>query len=106
MSPHTNVRENTNQAEQIARTAATGTWMSRLARLGYATKGVVYLIIGGLAAQLAIGHGGSTTDQHGALQTIYSQPFGPVLLGIVALGLIAYGVYSFVEARYRRVGRG
>jgi hypothetical protein len=55
MSPHTNVRENTNQAEQIARTAATGTWMSRLARLGYATKGVVYLIIGGLAAQLAIG---------------------------------------------------
>jgi len=28
-----------------------------------------------------------------------------LLLGIVALGLIAYGVYSFVEARYRRIGR-
>jgi Domain of Unknown Function (DUF1206) len=27
-----------------------------------------------------------------------------VLLGIVALGLVAYGVYSFFEARYRRVG--
>jgi hypothetical protein len=33
------------------------------------------------------------------------RPFGPVLLGILALGLIAYGVYSFVEARYRRLGR-
>ena len=32
------------------------------------------------------------------------QPFGPLLLGIVALGLIAYGVYSFVEARYHHIG--
>jgi hypothetical protein len=39
-----------------------------------------------------------------ALQTLLHQPFGPVLLAIVALGFIAYGIYSFVEARYRRMG--
>src|SRR5579885_3120769 len=39
-----------------------------------------------------------------ALAELASQPFGPILLGIVALGLIAYGIYSFVEARYRKVG--
>jgi peptidoglycan/LPS O-acetylase OafA/YrhL len=40
-----------------------------------------------------------------ALGELLQLPFGRVLLGIVALGLIAYGVYSFVEARYRRLGR-
>jgi Na+/proline symporter len=39
-----------------------------------------------------------------ALIALVQQPFGPWLLGLVALGLIAYGVYSFVEARYRRLG--
>ncbi len=46
------------------------------------------------------------TERDTKKKTLAHQPFGPVLLGIVALGLIAYGVYSFVEARYRRVGRG
>src|SRR6266700_3989903 len=106
MRSHMNVRENANQAERMARTAATGTWMSRLARLGYATKGVVYLIIGGLAAQLAIGHGGSATDQHGALQTIYAQSFGKFLLAIVALGLLGFAVWCFIQAIYDTEGKG
>src|SRR6266702_3440315 len=73
---------------------------------GYATKGVVYLIIGGLAAQLAIGHGGSATDQHGALQTIYAQPFGKFLLAIVALGLLGFAVWCFIQAIYDTEGKG
>ena len=40
----------------------------------------------------------------GALRELAQQPFGPVLLGIVAAGMLLYGVYSVVEARYRRVG--
>src|SRR5216684_5035067 len=106
MRSHTNVREDAHQAEQMARGVATGTWMSRLARLGYATKGVVYLIIGGLAAQLAIGHGGSTTDQYGALHTIYSQPFGKFLLAIVALGLLGFAVWCFIQALFDTEGKG
>ena len=37
----------------------------------------------------------------GALATLLEQPFGPWLLGAVALGLAAYGLYMLAEARYR-----
>ncbi|MGB7439582.1 MAG: DUF1206 domain-containing protein [Coleofasciculaceae cyanobacterium] len=39
----------------------------------------------------------------GALQTIAQQPFGKILLGLMAIGLIAYGVYMWIQARYRRI---
>lgn len=73
-------------------------WVERLARLGYAAKGVVYSIVGLLAAQAAFGAGGKTTDTRGALQEIVGQPFGKVLLGVVALGLFGYVLWQFVQA--------
>jgi len=73
-------------------------WVERLARFGYAAKGVVYGIVGLLAAQAALGTGGRTTDTQGALQEIILQPFGKFLLGVVALGLIGYVVWRFVQA--------
>jgi hypothetical protein len=39
------------------------------------------------------------------LKELAHQPFGSWLLGILALGLVAYGVYSFVEARSWSIGR-
>jgi len=75
-------------------------------RLGYGALGVDFLIVGIFLIVAALHH-----DPHSAkgldtaLQALLHQPFGPVLLTIVALGFIAYGVYSFVEARYRRIGR-
>ncbi|MDX6484418.1 MAG: hypothetical protein QOE95_2189, partial [Gaiellaceae bacterium] len=39
----------------------------------------------------------------GALRALEQQPYGPYVLGAVALGLVAYGLYMFVEARYRRM---
>src|SRR5262245_10093940 len=73
-------------------------WIARLARLGYVAHGVVYLVIGGLAAQAALGGGGQPTGTKGALQTILRQPFGQGLLSIVALGLLGYSVWRFVQA--------
>lgn len=73
-------------------------WVERLARLGYTAKGIVYAIVGVLAVQAAIGVGGKTTDQKGALGAIASQPFGKFLLALVALGLIGYVIWCFVEA--------
>lgn len=73
-------------------------WVERLARLGYTAKGIVYAIVGTLAVQAAFGAGGQTTDQKGALGAIASQPFGKFLLALVALGLIGYVIWRFVEA--------
>ncbi|MBW4649212.1 MAG: DUF1206 domain-containing protein [Kastovskya adunca ATA6-11-RM4] len=73
-------------------------WIERLARLGYAAKGIVYAIVGVLAVQAAFGQGGRTTDTQGALTTIASQPFGKFLLALVAVGLVGYSLWRFVEA--------
>src|SRR5579871_2926280 len=92
MSTNTRMGRDLRQAEYKARGAATSKWMVMLARLGYAIKGVVYLIIGLLAFQLAAGVGGKVTDQKGALQTISSLPFGKFLLVIVTIGLFAFAL--------------
>ena len=69
-----------------------------LARGGYAARGVVYLIVGWLAMLAALGGGGRTTDSEGALISILQQPFGDVMLALVALGLIGYVIWRLVQA--------
>lgn len=83
--------------EQPIQQAASHPWMEKLARLGYAARGVVYFVIGLLAAQAAFGVGGKTTDSKGALQTIVTQPFGKFLLSLVTVGLIGYALWRTVE---------
>ncbi|MGB3637205.1 MAG: DUF1206 domain-containing protein [Rivularia sp. (in: cyanobacteria)] len=73
-------------------------WIEGLARFGYASKGAVYFLVGLLAVKAAFGSGGKTTDTEGALKTIVQQPFGQILLGLVAFGLISYAMWRFVEA--------
>jgi hypothetical protein len=78
--------------------AGTAGRIAWVARSGYVARGVVYLIVGGLAVLAALGSGGETTDSKGALRTIIQQPFGQVLLGLVALGLVSYAVWRLVQA--------
>jgi hypothetical protein len=98
MSTNANIKSHVREAQATAETAAISPTMTALARVGYAAKGVVYLVIGILAAQLVIGQGGAATDQRGALHAIYEQPFGKVLLAIVAIGLLLFTVWSFLQA--------
>ena len=72
--------------------------MATLARLGYATIGVVYVMIGTLATQAALGTGGAIEDTRGVLLTIARQPFGRLLLGATALGLSGYVLWRLVQA--------
>ena len=69
-----------------------------LARAGFAARGVVYAIMGILAIKLALGSGGTNADQQGALRTIAEQPFGKVLLILVAIGLGGYALWRLARA--------
>jgi hypothetical protein len=87
-----------------AMSARAKTWTTRSGRLGYAARGVVFGVIGVFLVQAALQTDpGEAKGLGGALETLSRQPFGPYLLGTVALGLVAYGVFMFVVARYRRI---
>ena len=73
-------------------------WIRRFGRFGYMAKGVVYGMIGILAALAAFGPEGETTGTSGALQSIAEMPFGEVLLWIIGIGLIGYIVWDFIKA--------
>ena len=74
-----------------------------LSRSGFVARGLIYAIIGVLALKLALGHGGKLTNQQGALHTLVEQPFGKVLLTLVAIGLGGYALWRLVRAA---LGRG
>jgi Domain of Unknown Function (DUF1206) len=69
-----------------------------LSRAGFVARGLIYAIIGILAFKLALGHGGKLTNQQGALHTVAQQPFGKVLLTLLAIGLGGYALWRFVRA--------
>jgi hypothetical protein len=73
------------------------------ARSGFLARGAVYGIIGLLALKLAVGAGGKTTNQQGAMRTIADQPFGRTLLALLAVGLAAYALWRLTRAA---LGRG
>jgi uncharacterized membrane protein YidH (DUF202 family) len=73
-------------------------WYAWLARIGLVAKGVSYGIVGVLAVELALGHGGKATSRQGALATIADESFGKVFLVILACGFAAYAIWRFVQA--------
>jgi hypothetical protein len=81
-------------------------WLVRLARFGLAAKGLVYLVIGGLATMAAMGSGGGTTDTRGAMGFIAGSPAGRGLLAAMGVGLLAYGFWALVAAALDSEHRG
>jgi hypothetical protein len=73
-------------------------WAEPAARVGYAAKGIVYVVVGGLALRAALGGGGRATDTRGALRTM-GEPglFGTLLLPLVATGLFAYVFWRLAQ---------
>lgn len=79
-------------------------WFVPMAKVGYGARGLatlpagLFLVQAGLVARSREAH-----SWGGALQTLESQPFGSWLLALVAVGLIAFGLFGFVEAAFRRI---
>ncbi len=106
MSKGNNV--STDQVGQQARRAAhrASPVIVALGRFGYAAEGFVYALIGILAIQVALGHGGATTDNKGALTRIAQAPFGRFLLIAIALGFVGYACWRFLQAALDPEGKG
>ena len=79
----------------------------RLGQAGYVARGVIVFLIGVAVLDAAITYNASRAEGvDGALRTVATEPFGPILLILVALGLVAFGVLSFFEAKWRRTYGG
>lgn len=79
-------------------------WATRLGRFGLSARGVVFGIVGYFLIQAALNFDpNQARGLDGALQALLQQSYGVILLGVVAAGLIAYGLYMLVAARYRRI---
>jgi len=77
-----------------------------LGRAGYAAKGVVFVVIGALAAGVAAGTGGRTTDSRGALNVIGDGPLGTIALIAIGVGLLGYMAWRLVAAATDAEGKG
>ena len=87
------VREATPEASSFVK------W---LARLGMFCAGVLWIVVGLLAIQVALGTGGETTDKTGALHEIAEQPLGTALLVVLAIGFAGYALWRFVAGAVGR----
>jgi hypothetical protein len=74
-----------------------------LGTLGMTARGAIFALIGSFVVQSAV----TFDPQHakgidGVLRSLAVQPFGPLLLAVMAGGLAAFGVFSLIEVRYAR----
>ncbi|UMY19193.1 DUF1206 domain-containing protein [Methylobacterium organophilum] len=79
-------------------------WVKPLGRFGYAARGIVFLLIAGFV--LAAAWTQASSEAHGlsgAFAALRAQPFGRVLLGVVAAGHLAFGAFGMIQARYRHI---
>ena len=78
--------------------------VAMLGQVGYIARGLALAVVGGL-----LGYAALTFDVQqaqgldGAMRTILVQPFGQFLLTAVALGFVAFGLFAFLQSRYRRM---
>jgi Domain of Unknown Function (DUF1206) len=75
----------------------------RLGKVGWTALGLVYGTVGALVVLAAVNFDpAKASGLDTALKTLAAQPYGTLMLGLVAAGLACFGVYCLVDARYRR----
>jgi hypothetical protein len=80
------------------------TWITWAGTVGHVARAVVFGLVGAFLVRAAIDYkANEAIGLDGALAKLYDRPYGPWLLGAVAAGLVAFGIFSITEARYRRI---
>ena len=92
------VIETVEQAVEAAEETVRHPYIKKLARFGFYTKGVLFIVIGILAILLAIGlEGGKLADPTGAMATIAQKPYGKFLLIVFVVGAIGHGIWNILR---------
>jgi hypothetical protein len=86
-----------DQAEQLGRQADNSQWMDRAVRVGMVAYGIVHLTIAWLGIQLAFGDHSGAASRNGALKQLAQQPFGEVVVWVVAVGMFLLVVWKLLE---------
>lgn len=93
------LQKHARQARGHVHESAESGWLLTLGRVGFAAIGVVWFLLGWLALQLATGDaGGQEANQSGALAQLAGTAVGRALLVVMALGLVAYGLWQLAAA--------
>jgi uncharacterized membrane protein YidH (DUF202 family) len=93
-------------AKSAGHRAADSTALRWLARAGLAARGVMYIIVGWIAIEVAFGHSSQQADKSGALQEIGSKPVGGVLIWLLAVGFIGMALWRLSVAVFGAPGSG
>jgi hypothetical protein len=88
------------------RRAGRSPWVERLGRAGLVAKGVLYIVLGILAAKVAVGARGEEADREGVLREIAAQPFGRGLLSVLAVGFFGYALWRLAQGFLDRDAKG
>ena len=96
----------TTEVSDLTRRATNSSWVEGLARAGLVARGVLYLVVGVLALQVALRQQSQSPDNSGALAALAHQPLGKVLLAAVAVGFAGYALWRFLSAVLDVEGRG
>jgi hypothetical protein len=79
-------------------------WITIIGVVGHLARMVAFGLIGGFVLKAAIDYNpAKAVGLDGALARLARQSYGPFMLILVACGLIAFGLYSIADARYRRI---
>ena len=86
------------QAQQLGQRAEHSDWLDHVARVGLVAFGLVHVVVGWLAVQLAFGDRENSASTTGAIHELARQPFGGVLVWLVAVGMYLLAAWQVIEA--------
>ncbi len=96
----------TRRAQTSARRAARSRALKALGRAGLAARGIMYILVGWIALQIAFGHAAHQANNRGAVRTVAATPVGAALVWLIAIGLLSLALWRLSQVVYGAPGPG